>query len=56
MKVLQELEEIDDDTDKIGVKFVKTQDTKVAERYGVKKFPALLYFEHQVPTVFEGNC
>ncbi|MCL4136770.1 UNVERIFIED_CONTAM: hypothetical protein GTU68_030034 [Idotea baltica] len=55
MKVLQELEEIDDDTDKIGVKFVKTQDTKVAERYGVKAFPALLYFEHQVPTVFEGD-
>ncbi|KAL7646704.1 UNVERIFIED_CONTAM: hypothetical protein RMT77_001957 [Armadillidium vulgare] len=55
MKVLQELEEIDDDTDKIGVKFVKTQDTKVAERYGVKNFPALLYFERQVPTVFEGD-
>ncbi|XP_066956725.1 uncharacterized protein [Macrobrachium rosenbergii] len=55
MQVLDELENIDDDTDRIGVKFVKTQDTKVAERYGVTSLPALLYFEHQVPTVFEGD-
>ncbi|XP_042867144.1 uncharacterized protein LOC122249976 [Penaeus japonicus] len=55
MKVLEELENIDDDTDRIGVKFVKTQDAKVAERYGVVSMPALLYFEHQIPTVYEGN-
>lgn len=55
MKVLEELENIDDDTDRIGVKFVKTQDAKVAERYGVVSMPALLYFEHQIPTVYEGK-
>ncbi|XP_071549030.1 uncharacterized protein hlk isoform X4 [Panulirus ornatus] len=55
MQVLEELENIDDDTDRIGVSFVKTQDTKIAERYGVTSLPALLYFEHQVPTVFEGD-
>ncbi|XP_037785397.1 uncharacterized protein LOC119581125 [Penaeus monodon] len=55
MKVLEELENIDDDTDRIGVKFVKTQDAKVAERYGVVSMPALLYFEHQIPTVYEGD-
>ncbi|KAK8738956.1 hypothetical protein OTU49_003758 [Cherax quadricarinatus] len=54
-QVLEELENIDDDTDRIGVSFVKTQDTKVAERYGVMSLPALLYFEHQVPTVYEGD-
>ncbi|XP_063877635.1 uncharacterized protein LOC135109832 isoform X11 [Scylla paramamosain] len=55
MQVLEELENIDDDTDRIGVSFVKTQDLKVAERYGVTSVPALLYFEHQVPTVYEGD-
>ena len=55
MQVLEELENIDDDTDRIGVSFVKTQDLKVAERYGVTSVPALLYFEHQVPTVYEGK-
>ncbi|KAK7069268.1 hypothetical protein SK128_025944 [Halocaridina rubra] len=55
MQVLEELENIDDDTDRIGVKFVKTQDTQIAERYGVTTLPALLYFEHQVPTVYEGD-
>lgn len=55
MQILEELENIDDDTDRIGVGFVKTQDLKVAERYGVTTLPALLYFEHQVPTVFEGD-
>lgn len=54
MQILEELENIDDDTDRIGVSFVKTQDLKVAERYGVTHLPALLYFEHQVPTVYEG--
>ncbi|KAG7154498.1 disulfide-isomerase-like 2 [Homarus americanus] len=54
-KVLEELENIDDDTDRIGVSFVKTQDMKVAERYGVTSLPALLYFEHQIPTVYEGD-
>lgn len=53
--VLVELENIDDDTDRLGVKFVKTQDDAVAERYGVSSLPALLYFEHQIPTVFEGD-
>ncbi|KAK3864390.1 hypothetical protein Pcinc_029923 [Petrolisthes cinctipes] len=55
MQILEELENIDDDTDRIGVSFVKTQDLKVAERYGVTHLPALLYFEHQVPTVYEGD-
>ncbi|XP_050711801.1 uncharacterized protein LOC126995938 isoform X3 [Eriocheir sinensis] len=55
LQVLEELENIDDDTDRIGVSFVKTQDLKVAERYGVTSVPALLYFEHQVPTVYEGD-
>ncbi|XP_063244025.1 uncharacterized protein LOC134543121 isoform X2 [Bacillus rossius redtenbacheri] len=54
-EILEELENIDDDCDRHSIKFVKTQDLKVAETYGVSDFPCLVYFEHQVPNVFEGE-
>ncbi|XP_077269443.1 hulk isoform X3 [Temnothorax americanus] len=53
--ILEELENIDDDCDRHGIKFVKTQDFKVAEDYGVTDLPVLVYFENQVPNVFEGD-
>lgn len=54
-KVLEELENIDDDCDKHGIKFVKTKDFSVADGYGVHDYPALVYFESGIPNVFEGN-
>ncbi|XP_011061894.1 PREDICTED: uncharacterized protein LOC105150473 isoform X1 [Acromyrmex echinatior] len=53
--ILEELENIDDDCDRHGITFVKTQDFKVAEDYGVTDLPVLVYFEHQVPNVFAGD-
>ncbi|XP_076628680.1 hulk isoform X2 [Colletes latitarsis] len=53
--ILEELENIDDDCDRHGITFVKTQDYKVAEDYGVTEFPVLVYFENQVPNMFEGE-
>ncbi|KAL6447205.1 hypothetical protein ACFW04_001475 [Cataglyphis niger] len=53
--ILEELENIDDDCDRHGITFVKTQDFKVAEDYGVTDFPVLVYFEKQTPNVFEGD-
>ncbi|XP_017758613.1 PREDICTED: uncharacterized protein LOC108549636 isoform X4 [Eufriesea mexicana] len=55
MGILEELENIDDDCDRHGITFVKTQDYKVAEDYGVTDFPVLVYFENQIPNVFEGD-
>ncbi|XP_076673088.1 hulk isoform X2 [Andrena cerasifolii] len=55
MGILEELENIDDDCDRHGITFIKTQDYKVAEDYGVTDFPVLVYFENQVPNVFEGE-
>ncbi|XP_066601586.1 uncharacterized protein hlk isoform X1 [Prorops nasuta] len=55
MGILEELENIDDDCDRHGITFVKTQDFKVAEDYGVMDFPVLVYFENQIPNVFEGD-
>ncbi|GAU98024.1 hypothetical protein RvY_09228 [Ramazzottius varieornatus] len=52
---LNDLENIDDETDSLGVSFVKTSDTKIARDYGVKHFPALIYFEEGQPSIYDGN-
>ncbi|XP_059049757.1 uncharacterized protein LOC131844810 isoform X2 [Achroia grisella] len=52
--ILEELENIDDDCDRHGIKFVKTQDYTIAESYGVTDFPVLVYFEQNIPNVYEG--
>ncbi|XP_052121699.1 uncharacterized protein LOC113208203 [Frankliniella occidentalis] len=54
-EILEELENIDDDCDRHGIIFVKTQDFDIAEDYGVTDFPCLVYFENQIPNVFEGD-
>lgn len=54
-RILEELENIDDDCDRHGITFVKTKDFSVAEQYGVHDFPALVYFESSIPNVFEGE-
>ncbi|KAF5299208.1 hypothetical protein FQA39_LY02381 [Lamprigera yunnana] len=53
--VLQELEKIDDDTDKFGVDFVKINDKRLAKQYGIKNFPALTYFREKEPIIYEGD-
>ncbi|XP_052860918.1 uncharacterized protein LOC128267978 isoform X4 [Anopheles cruzii] len=54
-KVLNELENIDDECDQLGINFVKMDDTEEAKDYGVTKFPKLVYFEQGIPTVYEGS-
>lgn len=53
-RVLQELEQIDDDTDTFGVDFVKINDKRLAKQYGITKFPALTYFREKQPIIYEG--
>ncbi|XP_022120610.1 uncharacterized protein LOC110996995 isoform X2 [Pieris rapae] len=53
--ILEELENIDDDCDRHGIKFVKTQDYSIAESYGATDFPVLVYFENNIPNVYEGS-
>ncbi|XP_065338912.1 uncharacterized protein hlk isoform X6 [Cloeon dipterum] len=53
--ILEELENIDDDCEKYGIVFVKTEDYKVAQGYGISEFPSLVYFEHNTPSVYEGD-
>uniref|UniRef100_A0A182T7I0 Thioredoxin domain-containing protein n=1 Tax=Anopheles maculatus TaxID=74869 RepID=A0A182T7I0_9DIPT len=54
-KVLNELENIDDECDQLGINFVKMDDIEEAKDYGVTKFPKLVYFEQGIPTVYEGS-
>lgn len=54
-KVLEELENIDDDTDSFGVDFVKINDKRLAKQYGINKFPALTYFREKQPIIYEGD-
>ncbi|CAG0916199.1 unnamed protein product, partial [Notodromas monacha] len=54
-KILDGLETIDDDTDKVGIHFVKVMDSKLARELGVVVFPSLVYFENKFPSIFEGD-
>lgn len=53
-KILEELENIDDDTDKYGIYFVKTDDMEYAKELGVTEVPSLVYFENHSPSIYFG--
>lgn len=54
-EILEELETIDDDTDKHGITFVKSKDAKLAAEVGIFSFPALVYYETGVPIMYDGK-
>lgn len=55
-KALQELENIDDEADQLGIGFVKIHDESLAEEYNLGSLPALVYYRHQTPIIYEGSC
>lgn len=55
MEILQELETIDDDTDREGIQFVKSKDSKLASEIGIFSFPALVYYDTGVPIMYDGK-
>lgn len=54
-RILEELENIDDESDALGITFVKIDNVDEAKEYGVDEVPGLLYFEKGIPTVYEGR-
>lgn len=54
-EILEELETIDDDTDKFGIQFVKANDMKLAHEIGIFAFPTLVYYETGVPIMYDGE-
>ncbi|XP_037806644.1 uncharacterized protein LOC119600472 isoform X2 [Lucilia sericata] len=55
MTVLEELEQIDDDCDKHGIQFVKIDDARTAEEFGIDSIPAIVYFEKEIPNIYDGD-
>jgi len=53
--VLNELEKIDDELDRYGIKFVKIDDDNAAKEFGIDEQPALVYFENEVPNLYDGK-
>ena len=53
--MFQNLENIDDDLDAVGIAFVKTDDAEFAAEMGVKKYPSLVYFELGNPSLYDGK-
>lgn len=53
-RVLNELENIDDECDKLDIVFVKIDNIEEAREYGIEKVPALMYFEKGIPMMYEG--
>jgi hypothetical protein len=54
-KVLQELENIDDECDNNNIAFVKIDNDNEAKEYGIDTFPTLVLFERRIPHIYEGK-
>lgn len=52
---MKELETIDDDADRYDILIVKNDNFAAAQKYGLKKLPALMFFKEGSPIVFEGK-
>lgn len=53
--ILDELENIDDELDETGIIFVTTEDITLAKKYGIKTFPALVFFRNRDPLIYKGE-
>lgn len=51
IRVLNELENIDDELEKEGIVIVRIDNADEAKEYGLDHLPALIYFEDRIPAV-----
>merc|ERR1719210_1331270 len=54
-KVVEALENIDDDCDRNGIILVKLDNPLEAKEYGIDAIPSLVYFEDTIPHLYEGS-
>lgn len=54
-KALQELENIDDEADQLGIGFVKIHDELLADEYNLGELPRLVYYRHKTPIIYESE-
>jgi hypothetical protein len=54
--VFEQLENIDDDCDKLRLHLVKLDDAQLAKKLGVEaQLPVLVYYENQIPSIYQGD-
>lgn len=54
-KILEDLENIDDELDEAGIIFVTTEELDIAKKYGFRDLPKLVFFRNKDPLVYEGD-
>lgn len=54
-KIINELENIDDECEEKEIDFVKTSDNGIEEEYDLPSLPALAFYRHQFRTVYTGD-
>jgi hypothetical protein len=55
IRILNELENIDDELDKEGIVIVRIDNEMEAKEYGLDHLPALVYYENKIPSIYEGD-
>lgn len=55
MRILNELENIDDELEKEGIVIVRMDNDDEAKEYGIDHLPTLVYFENKIPALYEGK-
>lgn len=54
-RILEELENIDDELDEAGIIFVTTEELDMAKKFGLKDLPKLVFFRNKDPLIYEGD-
>lgn len=55
IRILNELENIDDELEKEGIVIVRMDNDAEAKEYGIDHLPTLVYFENKIPAIYEGD-
>lgn len=55
IRVLNELENIDDELEKENIVIVRIDNADEAKEYGLDHLPTLIYFEDGIPSLYEGD-
>ena len=55
MKILQELENIDDECEEKEIDFVKISDHGIDKEYDLQQLPAVAFYRHKFRSIYEGD-
>ena len=53
--VLNNLEKVDDYCEKLEISLVKINDLELVTEYNLGELPALVYYRHSIPILYEGK-